>query len=106
VATGSGEKAQFNIINKSGDDIDSLWIDHSAGGLQCQERSQLAQNDSVYYEMKMPTGYSDGDYTLWVYKKGNLAHIHKFGYYTNSAQMEKEYDIIIRNDTIIERASY
>ncbi len=44
---------------------------------------------------------SDGGYLLFLFKSDSIYKKYGFGYYTNGASLDREFNIIIKNDTII-----
>jgi hypothetical protein len=104
VATPYPGTAHFKIVNKSGQDIDSLWMSNSSSEVQVQKRMSIKNQDSIHYELKMPSGYSDGSYSLR-YKGVHLPQrFYPFGYYTNSSQWEKLVELVILRDTVVDRS--
>jgi hypothetical protein len=91
---------QFEIINNSGNDIDSLVIEPTIIN-EKKKYISIKQSRKATYATDM-TGIAkvDGAYSIF-YVSNDKKKLFNFGYYTNGYPLEKKMSINIESDTIL-----
>jgi len=93
-----GSSGKFEVINNTTDFIDSIYItpDRKLG----HNYITLLADEKRRYETDMSVGNADGAYRIYYKIKSEFKSV-IFGYYSNSAFLEKMIQIDIRPDTVL-----